>query len=96
LAQARRRSDALHGAARIVPWYQAFGTGAATVDPARVRAQIAAGEAQGVDSWMLWNPDSRYTETMWRDTTKAPSTKPKPKPKPPAKVSGRAGGRSRR
>ena len=97
LAAARRRSDALRDAARIVPWYQAFGAGAAPIDAADVRAQIAAGEAEGFHSWMLWNPDSRYREEFWRDTASAKPAKPKPsKSKPPAKVSGRAGGRSRR
>jgi hypothetical protein len=98
LAAARRRSDALHGAARIVPWYQAFGAGAQPVDPAFVRAQIVAGEQHGFTSWMLWNPDSRYVEAMWRDTTHTPASKPKApaKAKPPAKATGRAGGRSRR
>jgi hypothetical protein len=98
LGDAARRTDALRGAARVVPWYQAFGPGTAPVDPAFVRAQIAAGEAKGFSSWMLWNPDSRYTETMWRDTTHTPATATKSpaKSKTPAKATGRAGGRSRR
>ena len=29
--------------------------------PNAVRAQIAAGYDNGVRSWMLWNPGSRYT-----------------------------------
>ena len=48
--------------AKYRPWYQDFDMGA-TYTAEMVRAQIAAGEKLGVDSWMLWDPANKYTPT---------------------------------
>ena len=48
-------------AARIVPWYQDFTLGPPRYGAAQVLAQMRAGHDQGIDSWMLWNPGSRYS-----------------------------------
>ena len=46
--------------AKIRPWYQDFDMGAVYTKE-MVRAQIDAGEALGVNSWMLWDPSNKYT-----------------------------------
>src|SRR5215207_8549023 len=61
LADANRRSAGVANAARIVPWYQDFTLGPPRYGAAEVRAQIRAGYNNGMKSWMLWNPGSRYT-----------------------------------
>jgi len=61
LEDAARRSAGIAGAAMIVPWYQDFTLGPPRYGAAQVRAQIKAGYDNGVKSWMLWNPRSRYT-----------------------------------
>jgi hypothetical protein len=61
LDDAARRSARIAGAAKIVPWYQDFTLGRPRYGAAQVRAQIRAGYDNGVMSWMLWNPGSRYT-----------------------------------
>lgn len=58
----KRRSASIPHAARIVPWYQDFTLGPPHYNAAEVRAQIRAGYANGITSWILWNPGSRYTE----------------------------------
>ena len=60
LADAKRRSAGVPGAARIIPWYQDFTLGPPRYGPAEVRAQIRAGEDAGIRSWILWNPRSVY------------------------------------
>jgi hypothetical protein len=60
LADAARRSAGIPNAAKIVPWYQDFTLGPPRYGAAEVRAQIRAGYKNGVKSWMLWNPGSRY------------------------------------
>ncbi|UFS95882.1 putative glycoside hydrolase [Nocardia huaxiensis] len=45
--------------ATVVPWLQDFSLGVAYGD-AEVRAQIDAAAAQGINSWVLWNPSVRY------------------------------------
>ena len=45
----------------IVPWYQDFTLGAPRYGVAQLRAQMQAGYDNGVRSWILWNPGSRYT-----------------------------------
>ena len=57
-----RRSRNIAGAARIVPWYQDFTLGSPRYTAEQVRLQILAGYANGITSWMLWNPGSRYSE----------------------------------
>jgi hypothetical protein len=61
LADANRRSAGIANAATIVAWYQDFTLGPPRYGAAEVRAQIRAGYKNGVTSWMLWNPGSRYT-----------------------------------
>ncbi|HET7584450.1 MAG TPA: putative glycoside hydrolase [Gemmatimonadaceae bacterium] len=61
LRDARERSEGIVGAARVVPWYQDFTLGAPRYGAAQVRAQIRAGYDNGITSWVLWNPGSRYT-----------------------------------
>jgi hypothetical protein len=61
LEDARRRSAGIAGAATIRPWYQDFTLGPPRYGIAQVRAQLQAGYDHGADSWLLWNPGSRYT-----------------------------------
>ena len=61
MKDANRRSAGIPNAGRIVPWYQDFTLGPPRYGAAEVRAQIRAGYENGVKSWMLWNPGSRYT-----------------------------------
>lgn len=61
LKDAKRRSAAVPNAARIVPWYQDFTLGPPHYTAEQVRAQIRAGEENGIASWMLWNPRSAYS-----------------------------------
>lgn len=61
LKDAKRRSQGIAGAARIVPYYQDFTMGPPRYGPAQVRAQIRAGYDNGIRDWVLWNPGSRYT-----------------------------------
>ncbi|CAN5913827.1 hypothetical protein BH11GEM1_BH11GEM1_04170 [soil metagenome] len=45
----------------IVPWYQDFSMGAPRYGVVQVRAQMQAGYDNGIRSWILWNPGSKYT-----------------------------------
>lgn len=58
----KRRSAAIPHAALVVPWYQDFTFGPPHYNAPEVRAQIRAGYDNGVPSWILWNPGSRYHE----------------------------------
>ena len=60
LKDAKRRSAHVPGAAAIRPWYQDFTLGPPHYGVAQVRAQIQAGYDNGITSWLLWNPGSRY------------------------------------
>jgi hypothetical protein len=61
LEDAARRSRGMANAAKVVPWYQDFTLGPPRYGAAQVRAQMRAGYDNGVKSWMLWNPGSRYS-----------------------------------
>ena len=61
LRDAKRRSAGIAAAGQLVPWYQDFTLGPPRYGADHVRAQIQAGYDNGVRSWMLWNPGSRYT-----------------------------------
>jgi hypothetical protein len=61
LKDAKRRSQRIPGAAKLVPYYQDFTMGAPRYGAAQVRAQMRAGYDNGVHGWVLWNPGSRYT-----------------------------------
>jgi hypothetical protein len=63
LKDAHRRSAGIPGAAALRPWYQDFTLGPPHYTATEVRAQIEAGYANGVESWVLWNPRSMYTES---------------------------------
>jgi hypothetical protein len=60
------RNRTIPGAGQIVPWYQDFTLGRPRYGVAQVRAQIQAGYDNGVRSWVLWNPSSRYTISALR------------------------------
>ncbi len=57
----KRRTAGVAGAAKIVPWYQDFTLGPPRYGAEQVRAQKKAGYDNGFQSWILWNPGSRYT-----------------------------------
>jgi hypothetical protein len=61
LKDMKRRSAGITGAAKIVPWYQDFTLGPPHYNAEQVRAQMKAGYDNGFQSWILWNPGSRYT-----------------------------------
>ncbi len=61
LEDAKRRTQGVAGAAKIIPWYQDFTSGAPRYTAEHVRAQIRSGYSSGFMSWILWNPRSRYT-----------------------------------
>ena len=61
LRDAKRRSAGIAEAGQLVPWYQDFTLGPPRYGAEHVRAQMQAGYDNGVRSWMLWNPGSRYT-----------------------------------
>jgi hypothetical protein len=61
LKDAKRRSAAVPNAAKLRPWYQDFTLGPPRYSAPQVRAQIKAGEDNGVPDWVLWNPRSVYT-----------------------------------
>lgn len=66
LKDAKRRSAGVPSAATLRPWYQDFTLGPPHYYPAQVRAQIQAGYDNGVLSWLLWNPGSRYDAAALR------------------------------
>jgi hypothetical protein len=78
LRDAKRRSQGIPGAAKLVPYYQDFTMGRPRYGVAQVRAQMKAGYDNGIRGWVLWNPGSRYTLSALRpegadDTPAAPS-----------------------
>ena len=72
LTDAKRRSAGITGAAKIIPWYQDFTLGPPRYGAEHIRAQIRAGEEQGIPDWILWNPGSRYTDAALRRRAGAP------------------------
>jgi hypothetical protein len=61
LKDIKRRSAKVSNVAKIVPWYQDFTLGPPHYFADQVRAQKKAGYDNGFQSWILWNPGSRYT-----------------------------------
>ena len=61
-----RRTAGIPNAAKVIPWYQDFTLGAPRYGAEQVRAQIKAGYDNGFQSWILWNPGSRYTYSALR------------------------------
>src|SRR5687767_3777558 len=84
LEDAARRTAGIANAAAIVPWYQDFTLGAPRYGVAEVRAQIRAGYDNGVMSWMLWNPGSRYTVAALAPSIEARDTLAAAVPRPSA------------
>jgi hypothetical protein len=66
LKDMKRRSAGIPGAAKIIPWYQDFTLGPPHYYAEQIRAQMKAGYDNGFQSWILWNPGSRYTESALR------------------------------
>ncbi len=66
LKDMKRRSANIPNAAKVIPWYQDFTMGAPRYGVEQVRAQIKAGYDNGIYSWILWNPGSRYTVEAFR------------------------------
>jgi hypothetical protein len=54
------RHDVDGTGARLVPWLQDFSLGI-TYGPNEVRAQIAAARRDGIQEFLLWNPEVTYT-----------------------------------
>jgi hypothetical protein len=75
LKDMKRRSAGIPGAAKIVPWYQDFTLGPPHYYAEQVRAQMKAGYDNGFQSWILWNPRSRYTASALEPEGSAPSAK---------------------
>jgi hypothetical protein len=61
LKDAARRTTGIANVATIVPWLQDFTLGPPHYGAEQVRAQIRAVYANGLRSWVLWNPGSRYS-----------------------------------
>jgi hypothetical protein len=55
------RNRGIAHAGEIVPWYQDFTLGAPRYGVTQIRAQMQAGYDNGIRSWILWNPGSKYT-----------------------------------
>ena len=91
------RNRAVANAGEIVPWYQDFTLGLPRYGPEQVRAQMQGGYDNGVRSWVLWNPSSKYTLRALRpailsEAEEAPNRKLVPAdsvkaPPPPADTS---------
>ena len=62
MKDAKARSAKIPNAAKVIPWYQDFTLGPPHYYAEQVRAQKKAGYDNGFQSWILWNPGSRYTE----------------------------------
>ena len=76
MKDAKRRSDGIAGAAKVIPWYQDFTLGAPRYGAAQVRAQMQAGYDNGFPDWILWNPSSNYTLAALKDGEKADAIAP--------------------
>lgn len=73
--------------AKLRPWLQDFTIRGVTYTPKEVRAQIDASEKAGVDEWLLWNANNRYSEDALKlpartssDSNRTPSPKPRATP----------------
>jgi hypothetical protein len=63
MKDAKERSAKVANAAKVIPWYQDFTLGPPRYYAEQIRAQKKAGYDNGFQSWILWNPGSRYTES---------------------------------
>jgi hypothetical protein len=72
LLDGQRRSAALSApTAEIRPYLQAFTLGSPAYTPFYVREQVRASEELGLESWVLWNPGSRYDPRIFRSTERS-------------------------
>ncbi len=76
LKDAKRRSEGIAGAAKVIPWYQDFTLGAPRYGVKEVQAQMQAGYDNGIPSWILWNPSSNYTLAALRPAQSADAAAP--------------------
>jgi len=76
LKDAKRRSEGIAGAAKVIPWYQDFTLGAPRYGVKEVQAQMQAGYDNGIPSWILWNPSSNYTLAALRPAKSADAAAP--------------------
>jgi len=76
LKDAKRRSEGIAGAAKVIPWYQDFTLGAPRYGVREVQAQMQAGYDNGIQSWILWNPSSNYTLGALRPAKSADASAP--------------------
>ena len=65
----------------VVPWYQDFTLGAPRYGVAQIRAQMQAGYDNGVRSWILWNPGSKYTVAALRPQIMTAEEEAGPRPR---------------
>ncbi len=61
MEDAIRRTVAVDGAGRVIPWLQDFTLGPPRYGAPEVRAQIQGVYDAGLREWILWNPGSRYS-----------------------------------
>jgi hypothetical protein len=66
LRDAKARNATVAHPPQVVPWYQDFTMGAPRYGASQLRAQMQAGYDNGVRSWILWNPGSKYTVAALR------------------------------
>jgi hypothetical protein len=83
MRDAQLRSTGISKAAKLVPWYQDFTLGPPHYYAEHVRAQMQAGYDNGVRSWLLWNPGSKYTVSALRPEILAESAERKRAPAAP-------------
>ena len=83
MRDAQLRSAGISKAAKLVPWYQDFTLGPPHYYAEHVRAQMQAGYDNGVRSWLLWNPGSKYTVSALRPEILAESAERKRAPAAP-------------
>ena len=51
---------------KVRPWLQDFSIGKTKYDVTKVVAQIKAVHDSGLDSWMMWDPNNRYTADAYQ------------------------------
>ena len=83
LRDAKARNANVMHPPEIVPWYQDFTRGAPHYGVAQIRAQMQAGYDNGVRSWILWNPGSKYTVAALRPEILSAEEEAVPASKPP-------------
>lgn len=82
LTHARRRTDNVDGAARVIAWLQDFTLGPPRYGPWHVRAQIRAVYDAGYEEWVLWHPGSNYSTAALASADGVVPDIPEPAPVP--------------